>query len=295
MKHKFNVVIFSLGLITSTLAHSANIEKLLLDKNYWTKFNWDKIESSEVFLDEKIESREAPDVPKKLVVDKSRDLEIEGMSFREAIQRNTLLTKNNRKIHLLLQTGEPYTTEQSCVALADLFIKNFGKKYELTEYTSGVNGIQALRSGKKYHEWTFGNTNIQVKCTEVTRDMYFVSAIYSPNTPENRVQKPIKLDCERSFQLVGSNETKSNTPMNITILQDEMNVLNADGNLIGKVEQLTNSYIKIALGGEEGKLVYSISRVDGSLSGNLTRTSSNEITANFSGSCKKRVNDIRKF
>jgi len=246
-------------------------------------------------LDEKIESREAPDVPKKLVVDKSRDLEIEGMSFREAIQRNTLLTKNNRKIHLLLQTGEPYTTEQSCVALADLFIKNFGKKYEMTEYTSGVNGIQALRSGKKYHEWTFGNTNIQVKCTEVTRDMYFVSAIYSPNTPENRVQKPIKLDCERSFQLVGSNETKSNTPMNITILQDEMNVLNADGNLIGKVEQLTNSYIKIALGGEEGKLVYSISRVDGSLSGNLTRTSSNEITANFSGSCKKRVNDIRKF
>ncbi len=295
MTRLFKISLLTSTLIISSITHAANIEKLFLDKAYWTKFNWDKIESSEIFLDEKTESREPPDVPQKLVVEKSKDLEIDGMSFREAIQRNTLLTKNNRKIHLLLRTGEPYTTEQSCVALADLYIKNFGKKYEHTEYTSGVNGIQALRSGKKYHEWTFGNTNIQVKCTEVTRDMYFVSAIYSPNTPENRVQKPIKLDCERNFQLVGSNETKSNTPMNITILQDEMNVLNADGNLIGKVEQLTNSYIKIVLGGEEAKLVYSISRVDGSLSGNLTRNSSNEITANFSGSCKKRVNEIRKF
>jgi hypothetical protein len=291
----FKLSLLTSALIISNIAHAANIEKLFLDKSYWTKFNWDKIESSEIFLDEKTESREPPEVPKKLVYEKFRDLEIEGITFRESFERNTLLTKNNRKIHLLLKTSEPITTEQSCVSVADLYIKNFGRKYELTEYTSGVNGIQALRSGKKYHEWIFGNTNIQVKCTEVTRDMYFVSAIYSPNTPENRVQKPIKLDCERSFQLVGSNETKSNTPMNITILQDEMNVLNADGNLIGKVEQLTNSYIKIVLGGEEAKLVYSISRLDGSLSGNLTRTSSNEITANFGGSCKKRVNEIRKF
>jgi hypothetical protein len=122
-----------------------------------------------------------------------------------------------------------------------------------------------------------------------------VSVIYSPNKDENLVKKPIKLDCEMGFRIVKNNENSPPTAWYITVLQDELNVINADNYLFGRVEELTNTYIKFTGNGKDSKLSYSINRMDGSLTGTFFDTKRNETLANYYGSCKKRVNETRKF
>ena len=64
---------------------------------------------------------------------------------------------------------------------------------------------------------------------------------------------------------------------------------------MGKVEELTNTYIKFSSESDEAKQTYAINRIDGGLSGTYFNTKTNQVTANYNGTCAKRVSEERKF
>lgn len=292
--------IFKLSLLTSTLiitgiTHAASIDKLFLDKNYWAKFNWDSVEKSEIYLDKRLETREPESPDDKLYYEKFGDVELNGIEFKESFLKDTRLTKNNRKINLAVKSEQKIQiNEDTCGKVISIYENIYGLNYELVEYSSGLDNVAILSKKKKSAEWINGKTNIQIQCTRLFNN-YHVTVVYSPNIEENKVKKPIKLSCERNYRLTGSNQVLTARAIHFSILQDEMDVVNADNNLMGRVDEITNTYIKFTSESEDAKQSYTINRIDGGLSGTYLNTKTNTISANYSGTCVKRVSEERKF
>ncbi len=292
---------FKLTLLTSTLmltgiTHAANIDKLFLDKAYWAKFNWDSVEKSEIYLDKRLETREPESPDDKLYFEKFGDVELNGIDFKESFLKNRSLTKNNRKINLAVKSEQQFQkNEETCDKIIGIFEKSFGTNYEITEYKSVFDNTPLLSKSMKYAEWLNGKTNVKVQCTQLMRDNYHVTVVYTPNIEENKVKKPIKLSCERNYRLTGSNQTGTARAIHFSVLQDEMDVVNADNNLMGKVDEITNTYIKFTTESDDSKQSYTINRIDGGLSGTYLNTKTNTVTANYTGSCSKRISEERKF
>jgi hypothetical protein len=291
---KFSLVTSSLAV--SSLASSANLDKLFLDKAYWTKFNWDGFEKSELYLDSRLETREPESSDAKVYFEKFGDVELNGTEFKESIIKNTLLVKNNRKINLSFKSEQKIPKdEETCGKIVSMFSKYFGSNYETTEYMSMFDNTPLLSKKVKYAEWINGKSNIQIQCTQLMRDNFHVNVIFSPNTEENKVKKPIHLSCERNYKLTANNQTGVARAIHFTVLQDEMEVVNADNNKMGTLNEITNTYIKFTSESEDSKQSYTINRIDGGLSGTFINTKTNQVTANYNGTCEKRTIENRKF
>jgi hypothetical protein len=290
--------IFKLSLLTSTLiftgiTNAANIDKLFLDKAYWAKFNWDSVEKSEIYLDKRLETKEPETDEKKWYFEKFGDVELNGVALKESVIRHTSLAKNNRKFNLSVISETK--NQETCGNIISMYEKNFGNNFERTEYTSGIENMPLLSKTIKYAEWLNGKTNIKIECTQLFRDNFHVNIVYLPNIEENRVKKPINLSCERNYRVTGSNQTGTARPLHFSVLQEPMEVVNADNVLMGKVDEITNTYIKFTSDLEDAIQKYTINRIDGGLSGTYLNTKTNQVTATYSGTCVKRVSEERKF
>jgi hypothetical protein len=296
MKTTFKHYLIAVLTTFTNFTYASNLDKLFLEKDYWAKFNWDNVEKSEIYLDNRLDIKKPENNEEKSYYEKFGDVEINGIQFKESILKKTNLSKNERVITLAIKTElKNQNNEETCGKVIGIFEKVMGNNYEFTEYKSVFDNTPMLSKSKKFAEWLNGKTNIKIQCIKLFSDNYYVNVSYTPNLEENKVKKPIKLSCERNYSSSGSSQLNKASAIHFTVLQEEMEIINTDNNLMGRIEEITNSFIRFSNESDEAKQTYTINRIDGTLSGTFLNIKTNKVQAVYSGTCTKRMNDERKF
>lgn len=257
---KFFITILVLAF--STLSHANPVDSYFFNKNFIDNINWRSFEKNMIWVDKSMVSTE--------FVRKSDGANIIKKSFQEA-------SKYESDFYVARENDKDYSmgfnikgiNDNVCTDTVEYLRKKLGKESIYIDNSSYFMSKDTKLTSKIYR-WDGGNTSFRLKCFSILGETQFALGKYIPinlSTPE---MEPVKFKCEINVNNKG-NTIKSFSMAGFIIPEEKM-ITNEERFFKGKLD-FTDSYYKLQIGEDSGKMSIEIDRYSGLIRGAINGTS----------------------
>lgn len=283
------LIIFSL-LSVPAFSYSNELASIYLDQNYWKNFDWANAEQSLLWKLPNYITEPTSEISNVILYRKSQSFSLDNQAFTADINK-------------LNRADYPYTTtispqqinNSSCELLNSKLVKVFGSSSEMMDNTFNFFGSHV----EKNWQWDIGNTRVTLSCGDAGESTSKYTTIrYEHLDSISKMEKPIHLNCSRRHRIVidGHQGDWTNLkPLTISVFPYYKVITNADKYVMTTINKFSDSLINFTLKNDLIESEYSISRIDGSLSGSGKSLKQSAMQSRVEGSCEVRDPDARKF
>lgn len=288
------LIVISLIIQFTSPAIAEDSSNFYINKNFWSSFNWEDAEKSKIWLDPNFQPYQTSNEMLKDGLDYHHNqlITIDGRTFNNSLVRKTNKIINPHFLTLALKN----VNSSDCDTFLTKWNKSFGNNGGMIDNSHFL--MENFPYNERTWQWDVGNTRITMQCISMgSNEKKNVSFKYQPIEPDNKIDPPIHLNCSRKYMMSEDNSKQwvNAQPLAISILPSKKTVTNSDMVFFGKVESYSNSNIEFTIQFGDFTHKYLVSRIDGTLTGNLIDNESRLSQARFEGICETRIPNVRKF
>lgn len=280
----------------ATPVFSQDLGKFYFQKNYWTKFNWDAAEESALWIDSGFAVRyRSTDVDGKTYQSNQKVI-IDGKTYNASLIKYTLKIDRADFTEISLLDVLPGDCERTNKKLVKIF--NSQSAPINNKYYQPGNGFVFDETA---WQWDLGSTRATLFCKTIgynknKSDFEHVWIRFEAATDDSKQEPPVYLNCDRSYLSAQDKNTwVTAQPLALTVIPAKKVVANAELVQIGSLDSISGSQIKFSFKNAKGGTVeYSISRIDGTLTGTATERDQSDVMM-LKGKCERRDPNAKKF
>lgn len=296
--HTILWTIFFVGL--SSQALSQDLGKLFFQKNFWLTMNWGEAKASELWLDAGIKESNATENGELLIRHRQK-LIIDGKTYMASLveRKNKISNPDFAKLSLLNSKEPPGKLSADECDKARINLDTIlASKSTFIDNKYRPNFGPDFYLGNKAWQWEVGPTRITLECVFLGSDKEYASVDvkFEPASDDSKIAQPIFLSCQMESSSAGKDKWMPHPPEIFKVIPKEKAVTNADLYLLADLTSISETQLEITFTGKNRSSKYSISRIDGSLTGNAS-AQVEQVTYyfNLKGQCEPWKPSDRKF
>jgi hypothetical protein len=272
------------------ISYSYELSSVYFDPNYWKNFDWVNAEQSALWKLPDFKAESTSEISNVILYRKSQSFSFDSQGFKADINK---LNKADYPFTTIISPQQ--VNNSSCELLYSKLVKVFGSSSEMMDNTFNFFGSHV----EKNWQWDIGTTRVTISCGDNGENSSkFASIRYEHLDSMSKIEKPIHLNCSRRHRIFldGHQSDWTNLkPLTISVFPYYKVITNADKYVITTINKFSDSLINFTLKNDSIESEYSISRIDGSLSGLGKSLKNSAMQSILEGSCEVRDPSARKF